>query len=312
VLAPVGTAPGLVVPPADGTDGPTVVVLPGPPAELRPMWDDAVATDAFAAATTAATVYRQGVMRLFGIPESEIAATLRALEADGLDLSPLEITTCLRRGEIEIATRYEPPQEEVYERFAAGVRARHSDTLFSEDGSTIDEQVAHLLEGHTVATAESCTAGLLAARLTDRPGSSAYVLGGLVVYDNRAKVELAGVDERVIEEYGAVSTEVAEALADGARTRLHADIGVGITGIAGPDGGTPEKPVGLVCFSVAGPGEARITRSTQLPGNRAAIRDRAVTVALHLLRRALLGSDPQERSAVDRYLGSTEAAPPAR
>jgi PncC family amidohydrolase len=236
------------------------------------MWHDALGSDAFAAATVGATVYHRGIMRLFGIPESEIAATLRMLEADGLELSALEITTCLRRGEIEIATRYEPAAAPLYERLVEGVRRRHADTLFSED-----------------ATAESCTAGLLAARLTDRPGASAYVLGGIVAYDDRAKVELADVDAGLLESHGAVSTEVAAALADGARTRLHAEIGVGITGIAGPDGGTPEKPVGLVCFSVSGPGEARMTRSTQLPGNRAAVRDRSVTVAMHLLRRVLLG-----------------------
>jgi nicotinamide-nucleotide amidase len=290
VLDPVGTAPGLVVPPLDGVS-PTVVVLPGPPRELQPMWEMARTTDAFAAAVADATVYRREIMRLFGIPESEIANTLRAAEADGIALGELEITTCLRRGEIEIATRFEPPAAGVYDSFAAFVGSRHADTLFSSDGSTVDEQVAALLSGsgRTVAVAESCTGGMLAARLTDRPGSSAYFLGGLVVYSNEAKASLAGVDPELIASVGAVSTEVAEALASGARDRLGADVGIGITGIAGPDGGTEEKPVGLVCFSVWFGDGQRLTRSVRLPGNRSDVRDRSTTVAMHLLRRVLRG-----------------------
>jgi nicotinamide-nucleotide amidase len=136
--------------------------------------------------------------------------------------------------------------------------------------------------------AESCTGGLLAARLTEIPGASAYVRGGIVAYANEAKIVQAGVPPALIERHGAVSTEVAQALADGARTRLGADVGVGITGIAGPGGGSEQKPVGLVCLSVAGPGEAHLTRSLTLPGSRADIRERATTVAMHLIRRALL------------------------
>jgi nicotinamide-nucleotide amidase len=287
-LDPVGTAPGLVVPPLDGT-GPTVVVLPGPPRELQPMWATAVQTDAFRAAIAGATTYRNEIMRLFGIPESEIANTLRAASDAGIELSELEITTCLRRGEIEIATRYEPSAATVYGAFAEFVRERHGDTLFSLDGSTIDEQVAALLAGHRIATGESCTGGMLAARLTDRAGSSAYVAGGVVAYSNEAKTSLLGIDAALIERVGAVSTEVAEALADGAMARFDADVGVGITGVAGPDGGTEEKPVGLVCFSVASADGQRITRSVRLPGNRADVRDRSTTVAMHLLRRLLRG-----------------------
>jgi nicotinamide-nucleotide amidase len=288
ILDPVGTAPGLVVPPLDGA-GPTVVVLPGPPRELQPMWEMARGTEAFAAAIAGATTYRNQIMRLFGIPESEIANTLRAAQERGIALSELEITTCLRRGEIEIATRYEPRSAGVYDEFAAFVGERHADTLFSVDGSTIDEQVAALLTGHRIATGESCTGGMLAARLTDRAGSSAYVAGGVVAYSNEAKSALLGIDPALIERVGAVSTEVAEALADGAMSRFGADVGVGITGVAGPDGGTEEKPVGLVCFSVSSRGGERITRSVRLPGNRADVRDRSTTVAMHLLRRLLRG-----------------------
>ncbi len=292
VLEPVGTAPGLVVPPADGREGPTVVVLPGPPRELQPMWRDALGKDAMRAALAGATTYRRRTLRLFGIPESEIAETLREAGREGIDLGRLEVTTCLKRGEIEIVTRYEPEQEPTYDAFEALVAARHADTLFSRDGATVDEQVAALLRagGLAIATGESCTGGLLAARLTELPGSSEYVRGAVVAYANEVKVAAAGVPAELIERRGAVSQEVAEALAEGARERLGADVGVGVTGVAGPGGGTEEKPVGLVWLSVAAPGRERLTRSVNLPGGRADIRDRATTVALHLLRRALAGA----------------------
>jgi len=287
VLDPVGTAPGLVVPPTSGAKA-TVVVLPGPPRELQPMWETARSTDAFAAAIAGAGEYRNEVVRLFGIPESEIAATLRAASEAGLSLRELEITTCLRRGEIEIATRFEPRAQGDYDALLAFLVERHADTLFSRDGSTIDDQVASLLEGETIAVAESCTGGLLAARLTDRPGSSAYFAGGVVAYSNDAKSALVDVDPALIETHGAVSVEVAGALAAGVRERFQASLGIGITGVAGPGGGTEEKPVGFVCFSVAGPGGS-LTRSARLPGGRSDIRDRATTVAMHMLARALRG-----------------------
>jgi nicotinamide-nucleotide amidase len=303
VLDPVGTAPGLVVPfqsGGAGRPGPTVVVLPGPPGELRPMWETAVGTEAFRAATAGATQYRREIVRLYGLPESEIAATLEAAAADGLQLADLEITTCLRRGEIEIATRYEPAAQGDYDALLGFIRTRHGRMLFSEDGSTVDDQVAELLlsQGGTVAMAESCTAGLLAARLTERPGSSAYVLGGGVVYSNEAKTLLAGVPAELIERDGAVSVSVARALASGIAARLGATFGVGITGIAGPGGGTPEKPVGLVCISVWSADGRRITRAPQMPGSRADVRDRSVTVAMHLLRRLLLGDADAEEDAL--------------
>jgi competence/damage-inducible protein CinA-like protein len=291
VLEPVGTAPGLVVPPADG-EGPTVVVLPGPPRELQPMWSDALRTDAFRAAAAGATEYRQSIFRMFGIPESEIAATLRAIEDAGVPIDRLEITTCLRRGEIEIATRWEPRDDEVYRDYERMIRERHADTIFSDDGSTIDGQVAALLLGppvRTVAVAESCTGGLMAARLTDRPGSSDYMLGGVTAYADEPKRELVGVPGELIERHGAVSPEVAAALAEGAIARFGADVGVGITGIAGPGGGTEDKPVGFVCFCVAEREGARIERAVQLPGARQDIRDRSTTVTMHLLRRLLRG-----------------------
>ncbi len=159
VLEPVGTAPGLVVTPAerDGVpiDAPTIVVLPGPPRELQPMWAQAVATEQLQRAIAAATTYRQQTLRLFGMPESEIAETLRVAERDGVPLEQLEITTCLKRGEIEVVTRYEPDAEGAYQDFAEIVAERHADTLFSSDGRTVDEIVAGLL---------------LERRLSDRDG----------------------------------------------------------------------------------------------------------------------------------------------
>ncbi|MCW2994559.1 MAG: competence/damage-inducible protein [Conexibacter sp.] len=292
VLEPVGTAPGLIVPPpASASSGPSVVVLPGPPRELQPMWRAAVETEAFKAATAGATVYRQHMLRLFGIPESEIANTMLQAREAGIDLDALEITTCLRRGEVEVVTRYEPPQQGIYDAFAGLVADRHPRELFSDDGTSVDEQVAELLRssGRSIATAESCTGGLLAGRLTDLAGSSAYVLGGLVVYSNAAKTALAGVSPELIERTGAVSVEVAEALADGAIAAVGADVGVGITGIAGPGGGTEEKPVGTVCFSVAATDGSRVTRRLVLPGGRFDVRDRSTTVAMHLIRRVLRG-----------------------
>ena len=301
ILEPVGTAPGLVVPPPPSREKPTVVVLPGPPRELQPLWRTAIATEAFRHAVAGAGEYRQHTLRLFGIPESEIAETLRAAEREGVDLDHLEITTCLRRGEVEVVTRLRPDAAPIYDDLVEVIRGRHPHALFSDDGRTVDEQVAALLRGdgdgdgdigpRTIATAESCTGGLLVARLTELPGSSAYVRGAIVAYANDVKVHQANVPAELIERHGAVSAQVAAALAEGAARNLDADIGVGITGVAGPDGGTPDKPVGLVWFSVVdrADGDRRLTRSVQLPGGRADIRDRATTVAMHLVRRLLLG-----------------------
>ena len=292
VIDPVGTAPGMVVP-----GSPTVVVLPGPPRELQPMWRTAVASDLVQEAIAGRTEYRHEMVRIFGVPESGLADTLRDAE-EGIDgYGELEITTCLRRGEIEMVTRFEPHAASVYGELLDVVRERHGREIFSEDGSSIDDQVVHMLAGRRIATAESCTAGLLAARLTERPGSSAYVAGGVVAYANEAKVELLGVDPVLIEQHGAVSEPVADAMAEGALRRFDADTAVAITGIAGPDGGTEEKPVGTVCWSVKLADGRGITRTVHLPGDRADIRDRSTTVAMHLLRRALSEPAPTPSGA---------------
>ena len=281
VLDPVGTAPGVVVP---GT--PTVLVLPGPPRELQAMWPAAVADGAFQQAIAGRTVYHQDTVRMFGLAESGLAETLRAAESLP-GFADLEITTCLRRGEVEMVTRYEPHSAPAYAKLMELVRARHGELVFSEDGSTVDDQVAGLLAGRRIATAESCTAGLLAARLTERAGSSAYVAGAVVAYANEAKIDVLGVDPALIDSHGAVSQEVAEAMAAGALNRFDADTAVAITGIAGPGGGTDAKPVGTVWFCVRLADGTTVSRCVRLPGERADIRERSTTVAMHLLRRTL-------------------------
>jgi nicotinamide-nucleotide amidase len=286
VIDPAGTAPGLVVP-----GKPTIVVLPGPPRELHAMWPQAVETEAFQEAVGGRTQYQQQTLRLFGIPESEIAETLRAAESSVEGFSALEITTCLRRAEIEIVTRWEPEAQPAWDAVRGLIAERHSRVLFSEDGSTVDEQVARLLAGRWAAVAESCTGGLMAARLTERPGSSEYVAGGVVSYSNEAKAGLLGVDAGLIERHGAVSLEVAEAMADGALARFEADTAVAITGVAGPGGGTEAKPVGYVCWAVKLADGSKLVRDARLPGDRAEVRDRSTTVGMHLLRRALRGED---------------------
>lgn len=287
VLEPAGTAPGMVVPAGDGL--PAVAVLPGPPRELRAMWPQAVETEAFQAAIAGATTYRREMLRMFGIPESELAATLREAEGRVERFDAVEITTCLRRGELEVVARYEPREGAAWEEISGLIADRHADHLFSVDGSSVDEQVARAAEGEWLAVAESCTGGLLAARLTDPPGASSRIAGGVVAYSDEAKTDLLGVDPRLVERHGAVSGEVAEAMADGALERFGATVAVAITGIAGPGGGSEDKPVGTVFWCVKRAGEDDgLVRGVRLPGDRAEVRDRAVTVAMHMLRRVLV------------------------
>jgi competence/damage-inducible protein CinA-like protein len=279
-LTPVGTAPGLVL---RRQGGPLVVVLPGPPRELTAMWPAALAAAPVAALLAATPAAESLELRYYGLPESEIAATLAQLDQTGV-----EVTTCLRRSELEVDIRPRPGREGVAAKLHAELAARHARHLVSADGTTTDELVAHgLLErGWTVATGESCTGGMLASRLVDRPGSSIYAAGGVVAYSNEAKTALLGVPADMIAAHGAVSPEVARALADGARARFGADVGVGITGVAGPDGGTDAKPVGYVCFCVTTGDGLVLARDRQLPGNRADVRERSTDAGMHLLWRA--------------------------
>ena len=286
-LDPVGTAPGLVVPAGEAL----VVVLPGPPRELQPMWPAALATEPLRELLARATPLHGYTLRMFGVPESEIAKSLRELESEGVALPEVEITTCLRRGEIEIDVRYRDGAMAVAEAVKAGLQERHPRHLFSLDGETIDAQVASLLTGRRLGLAESCSGGLLAARITNLPGASAYLTGGVVAYSNEAKTELLGVDPALIEANGAVSPEVAEAMALGALERFGADVAVSVTGIAGPDGGSEEKPVGYVCFNARLADGTALAREPVIPGGRADIRERSALVGMHLLRILLSGEE---------------------
>ena len=287
-LDPVGTAPGLVVPAGERS----IVVLPGPPRELQPMWPAALETEPVRAVLARATPLHGYTLRMFGIPESEIAKSLREMEEEGVALSEVEITTCLRRGEIEIDVRYRDEGAATAEAVRAGLAERHPAQLFSLDGETIDSQVATLLRGRRLGLAESCSGGLLASRVTNLPGSSDYFMGGIVAYTYEAKEELLGVDSRLLEEKGAVSPEVAEAMAVGALERFEADVAVSITGIAGPTGGTEEKPVGYVCFNARLADGTSIARDPVIPGGRDDIRERSALVGMHLLRMLLGGTEP--------------------
>jgi len=287
-LDPVGTAPGLVVPAGERV----VVVLPGPPRELQPMWPTALETEPVRQVLARATPLRGYTLRMFGVPESEIAKSLREIESGGVDIDAVEITTCLRRGEIEIDVRYRDEAAAVADSVRDELAARHQRHLFSLDGETIDSQVAKLLAGRRLGLAESCSSGLLAARITATPGASAYMAGSVVSYSNAAKADLLGVDPALIEAQGAVSPEVAEAMAIGALERFGADVAVSITGIAGPDGGTEEKPVGYVCFNARLADGTSIARDPVIPGGRADIRERSALVGMHLLRTLLGDAEP--------------------
>lgn len=280
-LPPVGTAPGLVV---TVPDGPLAVVLPGPPRELQGMWPAVLAAAPVAELLATVPAARSRSLRFFGLPESEIAATLR-----GVDVTGVEVTTCQRRSELEVDLRPAPGVSA--DALADALIAAHERQLVSADGTTTDALVAEGLrdKGWTVATGESCTGGLLASRLIDRAGSSAYVSGGVVAYSNTAKTELLGVPADLVVAHGAVSPEVARALADGARARFGADVGIGITGVAGPDGGTAAKPVGYVCLCVTTADGLVLARDPQLPGTRSDVRERSTDVAMHLLLRAVRG-----------------------
>ncbi|HTR74345.1 MAG TPA: competence/damage-inducible protein A [Solirubrobacterales bacterium] len=285
-LDPVGTAPGLVVPAGERV----VIVLPGPPRELQPMWPRALATGPVRAILGRATPLHGLTMRMFGVPESEIAKSLREIEQDdGVDVDAVEITTCLRRGEIEIDVRWREETEAVAMAVRDGLARRHERETFSLDGETVDEQVAKLLQGRRLGLAESCSGGLLAARITNVPGASEYLAGSVVAYSYEAKEELLGVPKELLDKHGAVSPEVAEAMAKGALERFEADVAVSITGIAGPGGGTEEKPVGYVCFDARLADGTVIARDPVIPGDRHDIRERSALVAMHLLR-DLLGT----------------------
>jgi nicotinamide-nucleotide amidase len=284
-----GTAPGLVFRTPTGC---VVVVLPGPPGELRRLWPNALASEPMRELLSRAQPPGRRVLRLFGVSESAVA---RALEEAGGDGSGVEATICAREFEIHVDLLAEPEAEERAEALEGALAERLEQWLFARDERRVEELVLQLAgaRGLRLATAESCTGGMVAARLTGVPGSSASFVGGVVAYADEVKRSELDVPEGLLSEYGAVSAEVAAAMAEGARGRLDADVAVAVTGIAGPDGGTPEKPVGRVHIHAAGP-DGSLARMLDLPGEREQIRVRATVTALHLLRALLLGSRDED------------------
>ena len=280
-----GTAPGLVL---RAPTGCVVVVLPGPPSELRRLWPNALASEPMQELLQRARPPGRRVLRLFGVSESAVARTLAEAGGDG---DGVEATICAREFEIHVDLVVESGAEARADALEAALAERLEPWLFGRDERRVEELVLSLAgaQGLRLATAESCTGGLVAARLTDIPGSSASFVGGVVAYSNDVKRNELDVPETLLAEHGAVSAEVAAAMAEGARRRLGADVAVSVTGVAGPDGGTPEKPVGRVHLHASGP-EGSLARMLDLPGERGQIRVRATVTALHLLRALLAGS----------------------
>jgi len=275
-VPPAGVAPGIAL-----RHGPTrVFALPGVPSELRAMWTW-VRGELAAAGVLTGVVSR--VVRVFGVGELQVGAVIDAAAWAHVDVA-------VTAGGGEVAVRLRHDRTPVAQREADGLVAALRDAVpvFSDDGRTVDEMLADTLRSRraTVAVAESCTGGLLGGRLTALPGSSDYFLGGVVAYADSVKVRALGVDAAVLERQGAVSGEVAEAMALGARRLIGATYALSTTGVAGPDGGTPDKPVGLVYLACVGPGGCRTTREC-FPGDRGSVREWAVARALHLLRETL-------------------------
>ena len=284
-----GTAPGQLL--AEGER--LLVLLPGPPGEMKPMFDEEV-LPRLRARAGATRVVRRRVLRIAAMPESEVDEV--AAPVYGRFENPR--TTILgAAGQVELHLVAHGDSvaeaEERIEALAVELRAALAGRIYGEDGRELPHVVAGLLHerGLRIALAESCTGGLLSARLTEVPGVSAVLDRAFVTYANEAKVEETGVDPALIEAHGAVSAEVAEAMAEGARRAARTDVGVGITGIAGPDGGTAEKPVGLVFIAMTGAAGARVRRN-HFPGGRERVRFQATQVALEMPRRGLLGLAP--------------------
>ncbi len=274
----VGTAPAVVLAPGDRL----AVALPGPPRELQELWPRVLETEPLRRLRARAVLPARRILRFYGVSESAVA---RALAEAGGDGDGVTVTICARDFEIHVDLFVEPGAEARADALEDGLAAPNAPHLFSRDDRPTAELVLAELRrrGLTLATAESCTGGLVAARITDVPGSSDVFLGSVVAYADAVKSGQLGVPEDVLAVHGAVSAETAAALAGGVRERLGADVGVSVTGVAGPGGATPEKPVGLVYLHASGPG-GELHRRLDLPGDRETIRRRSAVAALHLVR----------------------------
>ncbi|HEY6960546.1 MAG TPA: nicotinamide-nucleotide amidohydrolase family protein [Gaiellaceae bacterium] len=274
----VGTAPAVVLP----LGGRVAVALPGPPRELQELWPRVLETEPLRALLARAHAPARRVLRMFGVSESAVAKALADAGGDG---DGVDVTICARDFEIHVDLFVEPGAEERADAIGRGFEDATGRYVFSHDERPTAELVLDLLRerGLTLGTAESCTGGLVAARLTEVPGSSDVFLGSIVAYANEVKAARLGVPEWVLAEHGAVSAEAAAAMAHGARGALGVDVAVAVTGVAGPGGGTAEKPVGLVYLHAVGP-DGEKARKLDFPGDRATIRLRAAVAALHLVR----------------------------
>jgi len=284
VVGIAGTAPALVL----ETDRGAVVVLPGPPGELRRLWPRALDSEPVRTVLSRAREPERRVLRFYGASESEIA---RALAESGGEGDGVTATICAREFEIHVDLFVDEQGGSRADELVAGLRERAGGYLFVEDERPVEALVLDACreQGLTLATAESCTGGLVAARLTSVAGSSDVFLGAVVAYANEVKARELEVPAEVLERHGAVSAEAAAAMAGGARRRLEADVAVAVTGVAGPGGGTPDKPVGLVYLHAEGPHGSQ-ARRLDLPGDREAIRARSTVAALHLMRTLLARS----------------------
>jgi nicotinamide-nucleotide amidase len=280
----VGTAPAVVLPLGDRI----AVALPGPPSELRALWPRVCETAPMQRLLARAVAPRRRVIRLHGISESSIA---RALEEAGGEGDGVDVTICAREFELHVDLFVQPGADARAAEIERALEGAAAQYVFSRDERSTAEIVLELLRerGLTLATAESCTGGLVAARLTEVPGSSDVFVGSIVAYSDDVKHGRLGVPEDLLAAHGAVSAETAAAMAAGAREALGADVAVSVTGVAGPGGGTDEKPVGLVFLHVAGPG-GELARRLDFPGDRETIRLRAAVAALHLVRRLVTKS----------------------
>jgi nicotinamide-nucleotide amidase len=276
-----GTAPGVVL----AVDGRVAVALPGPPSELQRLWPRALETEAFRGLLARARPPERRVLRFYGVSESAVA---KALADAGGEAPGIEATICARDFEIHVDLVVEPGAEDRADELERAFLPPIERYLFTREERPVEEDVLELcrVRGLTLATAESCTGGLVAARLTSIPGSSDVFVGGIVAYSNDVKQRELFVSEDLLADHGAVSKEVAAAMAGGARARLGADVAVSVTGVAGPGGGTEEKPVGLVYLHAVGPHGQRGV-SFSVPSDRESIRRRAAVSALHLVRRLL-------------------------
>lgn len=276
-----GTAPGIWI----EHEGVIVLLLPGPPRELEPMFESACLPRLISLAV--GDRIRTRVLKVVGLPESEVDQRIAPIYKPYANPA----TTILAvSGSIEVHLRAHAASEEAADALLAELADKIEldlgDHVFSAHGETLEEVVGMFLgmKEKTLAVAESCTGGLLAERLTRAPGSSNFFLGGALCYSDALKTRLAGVAPKLLEEHGAVSKPVARAMAEGIRKNTGAAIGVGITGIAGPDGGTPEKPVGLVFVSLADERGTQV-REFRFPGDRARVRLWATQAALEIIRR---------------------------